>query len=138
LRNSVSRFEEIVVPAEPARLGGVREELRAFLSAGFDDETLGEIVLAVNEACANVCIHAYPTGVGSMTVRMTSNGRSVSIEIEDGGRGIAAGAPSPGAGLGLRMMRELSAGCEIVSGPSGTLVRLRFEPAVGVSDGRPG
>ena len=116
----------------------MREELRAFLSSGLDDETLGAIVLAVNEACANVCIHAYPAGAGSMTVRMASNGRSISIEIEDGGRGIATGAASPGAGLGLLMIRELAAGCEIVSGPSGTLVRLRFERPAGVSDGRPG
>jgi anti-sigma regulatory factor (Ser/Thr protein kinase) len=111
----------------------VRADLRAFLSPEVGGEALEEIVLAVNEACSNACLHAYPVETGAISVRVANGDRTVSVEVEDSGIGIGDRTTSLGAGFGMKMMRTLSSGYELESGPSGTLVRMKFERVRGVA-----
>ena len=48
------------VSADPALLGAVRGAVSCYLDAnGFSQERTSEVVLAVDEACANAIRHAY-------------------------------------------------------------------------------
>ena len=51
---------EVRLRSDPKLLQAVRGMVRAYVqSAGFDDDKTSEIVLAVDEACANSIRHAY-------------------------------------------------------------------------------
>ncbi len=62
LRNELVPTElRLELEADPAVLSRVRHMLRRWLRArGADELTTSEVVLAVNEACANAIEHAYP------------------------------------------------------------------------------
>lgn len=77
--------------SDPALLGSVRALIRAYLACrGFDKERTQEVVLAVDEACANAIRHSYegkPNGMVSLDMR--SNDKWVELHLED------AGIPAP-------------------------------------------
>ena len=90
-----------------------------------DEQTAIHVYRVLQEALANVSRHS---GARQATVRLRTRERSVELEIEDHGRGFAAGGPSS-RGLGLVAMRERAAlvGGTLHVGPApggGTLVRL--------------
>ena len=89
-----------------------------------DEQTAIHVYRVLQEALANVTRHS---GARHATVRLRTKERSVELEIEDRGRGIAPGGSS--RGLGLVAMRERAAlvGGTLHVGPvpgGGTLVRL--------------
>lgn len=49
---------------------------------------LEDIKTAVNEAITNVIVHAYPEKAGYITMKITTHGNSVEINIKDNGVGI--------------------------------------------------
>ena len=86
------------------------------------------MVLAVDEACANVVAHAYrpehPDPI--MHVRAHTQADEVVFVVSDNGSPIVEGR-SPGAGLGLRMIDELSDQLEIEGpGEDGTRLTMHF------------
>ena len=51
-------------------------------------EEVADIKTAVSEAVTNAIIHAYPDAPGDVVMRAWRQGREVTIEVEDTGRGI--------------------------------------------------
>ena len=100
-------------------------------------EELGDIRTAVSEAVTNCIVHAYPDGLGIITIRCRILKDSVlDIVVKDKGVGIAdlekARTPSftPGgserSGMGITIMESFMSFFEIESVPGkGTTVHMR-------------
>jgi serine/threonine-protein kinase RsbW len=119
---------ELRLPAVPASVPAARQALREFL-AGLDmaDERCEEVMLAVNEACANAVIHAYRGGPGDVEVRAAVREGQVHIDILDSGVGMSPRLDSPGLGVGLPTMVMLADSVQIDRPQGGgTHVRMRF------------
>jgi serine/threonine-protein kinase RsbW len=109
--------------------------------AGFAEEEVADLKLAVTEACTNAIEHGYPGGEGDdeIVIRAAVNDEKMVIEVQDWGIGFDAEAHSgtqgelrdpselsfeggDRAGVGLRLIRSLSDELTVTSGPSGSLV----------------
>ena len=98
------------------------------------EETLGDLKLAVTEACSNSVRHAYRDGrEGSVQVLYELHSDRLVVEVCDEGDGFAvAERAGPGAeslaegGLGIAIIRELADELELGPGASGKGSRLRF------------
>ncbi|MEU4217087.1 SpoIIE family protein phosphatase [Actinoplanes sp. NPDC026623] len=91
-----------------------------------------DMLLAVNEACANAIEHAYrgrEPGPVEVTVRSDADG-SYLATVRDFGRWQPLTRSAAYRGRGLNIIRRLSDGFERRSTPNGTLVRFRL-PARG-------
>ncbi|MDH2426158.1 ATP-binding protein [Sphaerisporangium sp. TRM90804] len=110
-------------------LGALRGQVRDFaVEAGLDGFRLQDLVLAVNEAAANVLDHAHGEG----HVLAWSDDGHVTVEVCDMvGRLVPAHAEAgdPGAGKlrgrGLWLMGQLCDEVRITQNPRGSSVRLR-------------
>jgi serine/threonine-protein kinase RsbW len=98
------------------------------------EETLGDLKLAVTEACSNSVRHAYRDGrEGSVDIVYELHADRLVVEVCDEGEGFAAnGELAAGAsgmiegGLGIAIIRELADELELGPGESGKGSRLRF------------
>ncbi|MEO7837156.1 MAG: ATP-binding protein [Acidimicrobiales bacterium] len=120
----------------------------AMRAVGVADDCVGDVELALTEACTNVLDHAGPAD--AYAVHLTIDGPTCSIRIVDVGDGFdALGAGTvpaePGAetGRGIALMRALMDQVRFESGPeAGTVVHLHKQlvfaddaPLVGPSAG---
>lgn len=109
-----------------------------------DRDTAHKIHLAVSEACANVCLHAYPDSkegevLGPLTVHLTlSPGQSIEVLVLDQGVGfspnaraalaaIEAPVPESESGRGLYIMSKAFESITVDRKDGTTTVRLRTE-----------
>lgn len=120
--------------AVAASLPVVRTALTRWLHSHAANElVIGEVVLAVTEACTNVAMHAYRTSLtGSFRVVANHIDAAVRITISDQGGGMAPRPDSPGLGLGLLLMRSCSDSLDIkpTSGAAtGTAITMHFTAA---------
>ncbi|MEV1330824.1 ATP-binding protein [Micromonospora costi] len=141
-----------VVPIEPALLiaeafdrAQVTELRHAVTScaqaAGLHGQRLDDFVLAINELITNAVRH----GGGQGALRLWRNGGRLVCEIADEGLGISAQrlddrsrpAPETAGGWGLWLARQLSDTMEVMSGGTGTTVRITTEIATPVAADRP-
>lgn len=109
------------VTSDPALLAAVRGAVRCYLiSAGFPKERVNEVVLAVDEACANTIRHAY-RGQKNRTFRlaMRTTKRWLELEVRDGGK------PAPRDKIVRKGLPEVSNDQEIT--PGGLGVQLIYE-----------
>jgi anti-sigma regulatory factor (Ser/Thr protein kinase) len=120
---------QLTLAADPGELRQVRAMVRAIASTLQVEAThTHSMVLAVDEACANVIAHAYqpdhPERI--MHVRAHTQADEVVFVVSDNGSPIVEGR-SPGAGIGLRLIDELSDQLEI-EGPAadGTRLTMHF------------
>ena len=91
------------------------------------DERADEIVLAVNEACANAVVHAYEGMQGHVDVVVEDQDEALIVVVRDAGVGMVPRAASPGLGLGLPMIAMVADSVQIDRPASGgTHVRMRF------------
>jgi len=98
-----------------------------------DEEVLGDLKLAVTEACSNAIRHAYRDGVdGEVAVRYELGPDSITIEVIDEGRGFDL-EPVNGdpiemreEGMGLAIIRAVVDELELQAGPEGRGSRLRL------------
>lgn len=116
--------------SEPGSLVHIREIVCAFMTdAGLDAERTAEAVLAVHEACANVCLHAYEEGeTGPLGIEASVAGDRLEITVWDGGKpAIRRPRSQPGAGFGRKLIEAFSDE-HAVEGPGehGTRVRMTF------------
>jgi anti-sigma regulatory factor (Ser/Thr protein kinase) len=112
------------VPAEPASLRTVRARLRAWLGdVGAAGDVAADVVLAVNEACANAIEH--PVAPRQPWIDLVAGRRhgSLIVSVEDFGRWRRHGRRD-GGGRGLRLMRALMDRVVVEPSPHGTTVRL--------------
>jgi serine/threonine-protein kinase RsbW len=92
---------------------------RAAREAGVDEKTLYQVQLAVDEACANVALHAYKgLELGDMQVTCYLDAETLSISVRDWGKGfVPEDVPRPKidapleertlGGLGLFMIQQV-------------------------------
>jgi|SRR5436853_2830765 len=125
------------LPADARLLPSTRLAMLALLQAlGVDGECCEDVILALDEACANVVRHAFPELPGTYSVSAVLHPDDVVIEIEDRGCGMdpavlararAAVDPEATSGRGLYLMRQLMSSVEVepAEGSRGTRVRLR-------------
>jgi anti-sigma regulatory factor (Ser/Thr protein kinase) len=97
---------------------------------GVPSSILGEIALAVSEACTNVVLHAYRDDAtpGEFSVDLALARESLSIRVRDEGLGMRPRADSPGLGLGLPIIATTTDGFAVEPGEDGgTELRMRFD-----------
>ena len=109
------------VSSDPALLGAVRGAVRCYFDAyGIPKERADELVLAVDEACANAIRHAY-SGQKNRTFRlaMRTTKRWIEFEVRDGGK------PAPREKIAQKGLPEVSDSQEIT--PGGLGIQLMYE-----------
>jgi serine/threonine-protein kinase RsbW len=122
----VDPFRRENIPAEPTQLIDVRRALADWArSAGLSPSTAADLVLASYEAMANATEHAYRDGTGTIDVLVTSDDAEVTVLVRDHGAWRPPPADPGHRGRGLLMIRSLSR-AEVVAGPDGTTVRMRW------------
>jgi serine/threonine-protein kinase RsbW len=127
----------LTIPAKAEYITLVRLALSGLSqSRQLPDETLGDLKLAVTEACSNSVRHAYREGrEGSVEVVYELHADRLVVEVSDEGEGftVSERAPEPGddgalpeGGLGIAIIRELADELELGPGDGGQGSRLRF------------
>jgi serine/threonine-protein kinase RsbW len=118
---SIERKFMLQVPSSTENLALIREFVTSTArQAGFDASEIAKLELAVDEACANVIEHAYggQDNTKEVIVRASFNNETLSIDIEDTGRGFDPESIKPEeleqliskrktGGLGMRLMKTL-------------------------------
>jgi PAS domain S-box-containing protein len=117
---------EQVVTAD--QLADVRRQLAAWMGlAAIPDELVADIVLAVNEACANSIEHGYrDRKPGIVRVEGENDGAQIHLKITDSGSWKTAPADPGVRGRGLVLIRAVSDWLEMECTPSGTTVDMTF------------
>jgi serine/threonine-protein kinase RsbW len=133
--NGDARAVRLTIPAKAEYITLVRLALSGLSHfRPFSDETLGDLKLAVTEACSNSVRHAYRDGrEGSVEVLYELHSDRLVVEVCDDGEGFTV-AESAGTsegslaegGLGIAIIRELADELELGPGESGKGSRLRF------------
>ncbi|MGI6631613.1 MAG: anti-sigma F factor [Bacillota bacterium] len=124
----------------PSNVAVGRIAVSTFATAlDFSVAEIEEIKVAVSEAVSNAVLHAYPGGVGEVTVvAQVNSGGELVVEVSDSGIGIAdlEKAKEPGfstipehMGLGLSFMESFMDSLSVESHPGkGTNVRMVKKP----------
>lgn len=114
------------IAAVPTSLPTIRRELDRLLAGlAVSDRLLGDIRLAVTEACTNAILHGYPDGeVGTVLVTSTVSADALVVTVRDYGRGIATCPPA--SGVGMALMRALADTVFIRNADPGAAVRMTF------------
>lgn len=124
----------LTIPAKAEYITLVRLALSGLSqSRELSDETLGDLKLAVTEACSNSIRHAYGGGDGSVEVVYELHPDRLVVEVCDDGPGFSVPEPTlmgedglNEGGLGIAIIRELADELELGPGDSGQGSRLRF------------
>jgi serine/threonine-protein kinase RsbW len=110
-------------------LPGVRRFVAAHArECGLDEDSVGDLVIAVNEIATNGVRHGSPKA----QLHMWTAGNRVIAEVRDEGRWIPSSAgeepPSSEAegGMGLWVTRQICSAVHITPGERGTVVRLEM------------
>ncbi len=131
---STDRFT-LVIPARPEYLLLARLALTGVARlAQADEEALADLRLAVTEAAANACRHAYFDGQGDVTIQLTlSDDQQLEVIVEDDGPGFESESVTEWRaeelgedGMGLAIIRAIAEDVEIGPRKSGSGTRLRF------------
>jgi anti-sigma regulatory factor (Ser/Thr protein kinase) len=114
----------------------VADWLRGSLPGPGHELMVGDVALAVSEACTNAVLHAYRAHVGGgpepmfdIVARLA--GTAVLVTVSDHGSGMVVRPDSPGLGLGLRLIDALSDALDIRANDhgTGTVVAMQFSAA---------
>jgi serine/threonine-protein kinase RsbW len=132
---------QLELPADAKLLPRTRWALLGYLQElGAGEETTSDVVLALDEACANVVRHAFPEGDGSFRLSADLTDDEVEVVVEDDGVGFnpfevtALGCnPEAISGRGLRIIRQLMTSVEVESPMPEGGTRLRMRKALGGS-----
>ena len=110
-------------------LPGVRRFVAAHArECGLDEDSVGDLVIAVNEIATNGVRHGSPKA----ELRMWSADGHVFAEVRDEGRWVPSSAgddPPPSdaeGGMGLWVTRQICSAVHIIAGERGTIVRLEM------------
>lgn len=125
----------LVLPARPEYLLLARLTLTGVARlAQADEEALADLRLAVTEAAANACRHAYPNGAGAITLgfELHTDGR-LEVMVEDDGPGFEQEAVDEWRpddldedGMGLAIIRAVADEVEIGTRDRGSGTKVRF------------
>ena len=131
---------ELRLPADPARLAGLRRAVLSWAgAAGLPEDATEDLQLALGEAVANAVEHAYrdqPDGECDITLTWRPDG-GVDARVADSGRWRPVPADPGFRGRGLLLIRRLAEDVAIEPAPGGgTTVRFRV-PADAVQEDGP-
>jgi serine/threonine-protein kinase RsbW len=128
----------LVIPAKPEYITLGRLALTGISrlrAEPLSPEVLGDLKLALTEACTNSVRHAYGEGEGLVEIVYELHEDRLVVEVSDRGEGFAPPPPPPTApldaealsegGLGIAIIEALSDELEIGDGEAGGS-RLRF------------
>jgi serine/threonine-protein kinase RsbW len=123
----------LTIPAKPEYITLCRLALTGLSRVRtLSQETLGDLKLAITEACSNSVRHAYPQGGGTVEILYDLRPDRLVIEVADDGEGFE---PAPEredgddlseGGLGIAIIRSIADELEIESQGNGRGSRLRF------------
>lgn len=136
------RFAENGVAADALNAGRVRDEFASWLRAraDLDDVRFSDVVLAVNEALANVAEFAYlqQDGMGTIDVEAVRDraASTLTVTITDQGCWREPDPAKQGRvrGRGIPLMRALADDVTIDTSALGTTVCLWFENVHAIAD----
>jgi anti-sigma regulatory factor (Ser/Thr protein kinase)/putative methionine-R-sulfoxide reductase with GAF domain len=115
---------QLRLDANPKVLAGMRRDLRRWLkSQGVADRDSREIVLAVNEACANAIEHAYSPAPEQFELSAARNGDTVTVTVGD--RGTWRSPRGHNRGRGLRIVEAAMDEVNIDTTERGTVVTMQ-------------
>lgn len=132
--NTAARLIRIEFDALPERLQLLRCVLREVTEqAGFTPAQRDAVVLAVNEACANVIQHAYAgREPGPVVLEVQALDGGLAFELSDWGRSAAIEQLQPRpleqlrpGGLGMHFMQCILDGMEYHPSAQGNRMRMR-------------
>jgi serine/threonine-protein kinase RsbW len=135
IANGNARAVRLTIPAKAEYITLVRLALSGLSQLRpLSEETLGDLKLAVTEACSNSVRHAYRDGrEGAVEVVYELYPDRLVVEVSDDGAGFTVAdeaAAQQGAltegGLGIAIIRELADELELGPGARGKGSRLRF------------
>ena len=128
-----TREVRLTIPAKPEYISLGRLALTGISRLRpLDEETLGDLKLALTEACSNSVRHAYAQGEGTVEIRYLLHPDRLVIEVVDDGEGFDPSAEREEAdelvegGLGIAIIRSIADELEISAGEDGKGSRLRF------------
>ncbi|MCU1668647.1 MAG: multi-sensor signal transduction histidine kinase [Blastococcus sp.] len=122
------------LPADPARLAGVRRAVRAWaVQAALPEDTADDLQLALGEALANAVEHAYAAnGPGECEYSATREADgSVRVRVQDAGAWRPPPSDKGHRGRGLELIHALALDVQVTSAPAigfGTTVAFRLAP----------
>lgn len=123
-------YQPLVIETEASadKLADMRHRITAWMQAAAVPEDMAtDIVLAVNEACANSIEHAYRgRQPGSVRVEAHSDGAEIKLRVVDFGSWKAEPTDYGYRGRGLMLIRAVSDWLELDCTPSGTAVEMVF------------
>lgn len=130
---------DLILPADTRLLAATRRVLALYLREfGTPNEIIDDVILAMDEACSNVLVHAFPAEYAAMaTYRLCADlgPERIQIEVCDEGVGFDVMAKPPprdadahlsASGRGLEVMRRLMTTVEIESPTATGGTRLRL------------
>jgi len=124
----------LTIPAKPEYIALGRLALTGIAGLNghaISPEVLGDLKLALTEACTNSVRHAYADGEGVVEIVYELHEDRLVVEVRDRGEGFdtpaapAARDDPPEGGLGIAIIRALSDELDLGEGSDGGL-RLRF------------
>jgi len=124
---------ELNVDSHPANLAAVRKTIERFAADhGFDDRSVAEIGLVVNEAMANIIRHAYAGRTDRpVQLKAEADERQLVITLRDWGNGVDPSKlpkrdrdPSTPGGVGLICLRTWMDGVTYTPQPDGMLMTM--------------
>jgi serine/threonine-protein kinase RsbW len=128
-----TREVRLTIPAKPEYITLGRLALTGISRLRpLDEETLGDLKLALTEACSNSVRHAYANGEGTVEIRYELHPDRLVIEVVDDGEGFDPSAEREEGddlvegGLGIAIIRSIADELEIGAGDGGRGSRLRF------------
>jgi serine/threonine-protein kinase RsbW len=128
-----TREVRLTIPAKPEFITLGRMALTGISRLRpLDEETLGDLKLALTEACSNSVRHAYANGEGTVEIRYELHPDRLVIEVVDDGEGFDPSAEREEGddlvegGLGIAIIRSIADELEIGAGAGGRGSRLRF------------
>ena len=122
---------QVALPANARLLPKTRQAVAGYLEEMVPEaEALHDVILALDEACANVVRHAFPgQATGSFELRAEVQGDEVRVIVEDHGVGIHPSMVSEDApladgestsGRGLHIIRSVMSDVDVEpAGPDG-------------------
>jgi anti-sigma regulatory factor (Ser/Thr protein kinase) len=138
---------QLELPADARFLPKTRRAVAGYLEdLGAEPELSAEVVLALDEACANVIRHAFPNGTeGTIRLRAEFADDAVIVQVEDDGVGfdpfevpLRETSVDDVSGRGLRMIRQLMSSVHLESPTRTGGTRLRMAKRLTPEWGRSG
>jgi serine/threonine-protein kinase RsbW len=127
---------QVALPLNTRLLPKTRQALAGYLEeVAMPEETLHDVILALDEACTNVIRHAFPgTADGEYHVSAVVEGGEIRITVEDHGVGFDASRldeawvePDATSGRGLSIIQSVMSSVDVTrpTGDGGTRLVMR-------------